>query len=689
MSADLPAPVALDAPEESPAALSEVVSAVTGAAFRLGVLEAHLAGPAAEAPRWFGRDAAAAAAQVGAVSAVVRDAHAALTGAVRRLDRHADLLGQIRRRITTLRAEQEDDYGALAHRLSVAGPCDGPGSPSQAAVLSALGDELRAAEAARRREHTALLAELRSDALETARVLAGATALVGGTGRSGDANRVVACLAAKLPGWGDGELTARASALASALSGPVRLEQIETLARGNAPCAGVPLFAGALLGALGVSGVGYLLTTLGREPEAADAPLARLLAASFGAARPTGGLVGRVQEVLDGQYVTSTGTDDPDTVALGMGAVLAAGAALSGGGVRPATAAAWGVQMLERERALGMPAVGRVPGHRGADPVRTVLTLLGESGDPDACAVLLAHRNAWAALLTRSPGADGLLSHVVHLASAAPGAGGAVAARSGLEALGSGLSPAGADSWAVRPDAAGIVAPSLGRLVAAHVDAAGALLQEAGGRVGLSAGADAALRGLAYLTVTPGAASAVADALTRWAGTTASGSVTAAASVLGSFLAVREYGQRLAHALQAAQAQEAAVDRQITFDIATLPLEAVKGFPAVVLDAGASTVAQWVHADGSWSIGPDRGPSFDGRDAAAAAAATVPPAEQFRAHAAAASARTAFGQTMAHLGIPHGPEPDHWEDGILDEATSDLPEVLRELFGHPAVRLPR
>src|SRR3954452_9887754 len=162
----IPAPVPLDLPPADTAALDDVVAAVTGAAFGAGVLAAHLAGPASTAPGWLGADAAAAAGQIGTVTALVGSLHDALTAAEERLRAHARVLGDARRRIGALRRAQEEDFAGASARLVAWADPDAAGR-----VL----DDLAAAEVARRREHAALLDQVGVDAAATAQVLAEAT----------------------------------------------------------------------------------------------------------------------------------------------------------------------------------------------------------------------------------------------------------------------------------------------------------------------------------------------------------------------------------------------------------------------------------------------------------------------------------------------------------------------------------
>lgn len=78
-----------------------------------------------------------------------------------------------------------------------------------------------------------------------------------------------------------------------------------------------------------------------------------------------------------------------------MGLVLAA----PGSGA--ALAAAWGRQLLERERAQGASAVARTTA-TSPDPLDAALGVLVRAGDASAAAGFLATPDAWVAALARS-----------------------------------------------------------------------------------------------------------------------------------------------------------------------------------------------------------------------------------------------------------------------------------------------
>ena len=168
-----------------------------------------LSGPAASAPGWLGADAVAAGAQVARRAWTWRGPARTRSSPRRtRLRAHAELLGETRAgdRPPAVRAAERLRRGLAAAR-------EGGGLPAGGARQQPGGPGHRRARCgrptvARRNRHAALLEELARDAAATGRVLTESSAVVGGRARPGDTNEVIATLAARLPGWGDGELAA-------------------------------------------------------------------------------------------------------------------------------------------------------------------------------------------------------------------------------------------------------------------------------------------------------------------------------------------------------------------------------------------------------------------------------------------------------------------------------------------------
>lgn len=707
MSAVLPDPPVLHLPDEDPQALADAVLAVSGAASQLGVLGSHLTGPAATAPGWLGDDAVAAAAQIAAVAEVAREAHQALGEAASRLARHADLLAETRGAITAMRTEQEDDYAAASSRLAdvLLHPAV-PTAPSHPAVIVVLGDDLRTANAARLRRHGTLLAELHADAIETARVLVAASAAVGGSGRPGDGVRVVAALAARLPGWGDGELSARGAGLARTLLGPGTREELESRARAALPYAGSAAFADALLRVLGPDGFRTLLAALPVQGLESGSATARLLAFALGGAQRAGSVVDPVGEVFGARYVRerAPGTDD-DLVALGLATVLAAAAPSGPGAIPSATVARWGGQMLRREqwwRAV-TPAAARARDRAGPmyaeqpDPVVEVVRFLAASGDQAASAVLLGDAAVWKALLGRPvagfPDAGAALRQIVQLAGSAPGPHGEAAVHAGLTALGTGLADGDPDHWPADRATADALAFPLAQAVGSHPGtAAGVLLAAGAARAPVTGGTDAALRGLGYLSIDAGAAAVVQTALGRWgrdhAGALIGGAMPVAPVVVGSYVAVREYGQRLAYALHGFRMRDEAELRQGLWNW-TAGLLLNVALPKWYADIGGAVepfVAHLVGADGTWDNGRDTGLVFGREDAAAVAEVELSGPSGEAAGTIGAAAATAFGRAGQVLGLPLPPESPQWSwvEAAIDAVP--MPELrLVVVDGHARV----
>lgn len=669
----VPHPVPLDPPRGNVGALEELVEDVGGTAYWLTVLSTNLAGPAASAPGWLGRDASAAAVEVGAVARVARECSAAVGAAEQRLRLHHDLLREAVRRVAALEAEQEEDFSEVRRRLAriqYIQATELDNAPEGEALIA----DLRAAEAVRRRRHAALLDEVADDAAATIRVLAEASSVVGGRGTRGDGNEALAYLAAELPGWGDAELRRRGSALAREL-GSGGSEHREALAREALAYAGSAAFARGLLAGLGVGGVHLLLESVGYDMRGPDSDVARVLAAAFGAARPDGRADEPLRKVLTATYVVpGDGDTDSDVVAAGLAAVLLAGITSGASGVRPETAARWARQMLAREREQGVFAgAGAVPhtwDSRAFDPAALAFAVVADGGEPGPAAELLADREIWDTVLARFWGDGGeSLRSVLALASAETGPNGDATVRAGLEALGAGLADGDPDGWTVSRGTAAAVAPALGAAVAQHVTVATDVLAlgvdgELDGRAGDT------LRGLGYLTLDEGAARTIGAALQNWVRVqpvpvevTCAPLPPPAVVIPSAFLAVREYGQRLDYALhgfeEKAHAESKAVGWDWTVGLAfqVRKLAPVAGFGLGVVEGYAEMALGY---DGRWDNGRDNGMHFDGNDAAAAVLGEVPVDPAIGA-VFAGQARTVFDRTAEALGRPTPPEPPEFD----------------------------
>jgi hypothetical protein len=697
MTAAVPEPIPLEMPPGDPAAVEELVRDVAGAASLLAVLTDELSGPAASAPGWLGDDASAAEAQVVRIAGIVREAAAAVLRSTGRLSAHGELLGETRRGVDALRAEQDEDFRAAWRRL---GQIEDPrlavmtGSAAWVGVI----EEIEASEASRRRRHATLVEELRSDARATAGVLADAAGTVGGTGRPGDAGRVLAHLAAELPGWGNPELTARGRVLADALvRSSMRPAEREALATEAAALAGNPVFASALVRGLGENGVAGLLVLLGQDPDGPDNPMAALLASALGAAVPGEGEHDGVSAVLGATYVQSDDRYGPsDTAAAGMAAVLSAGTRAAGGGLRMVTVAEWARQLLVREHVQklpgGLPPAG-APWRRDAfDPAGLAVGLLARGGEPAVAAALLADQRVWEVALLRFWDDGGTaLGELIEAAGRHAGPAGDRAVRLGLETIGAGLLEGDPSDRTVDRDNVEAVAPALGEAVAAHVTVVtGDLAAAASGEV--DAGAEQLLKGLGYVSVDQHAAASVETALRKWSlaqplDLTGTGPATPdpAVAVPSAFLAVQDIGQRLSYALDGYELQDEARDKEAFWNwTAGLALELVSYVPVAPVAVLADVVNAYgpilLDMDGTFDQGKDRGLRFDAAEAARNVLAALPPDRAAEAYAVGVQAEAAFRRTTEALGVPVSPEspPEDWVGATLDLVSGGLADAMTD-----------
>lgn len=688
MSVVVPDKIPLDMPPGDVDALEELVLSVAGAAHWLAVLSDDLAGPATAAPGWLGADAVAAEVQVGRVAVLARESAAAVLAATGRLSAHSDLLRDARRVVSGLRSEQDEDYRATWSRLQDLDDVVAQIAYDGAAAV-AIAEEFRAGEAGRRRRHEAVTTDVVEDAAATARLLHEACAVVGGTGRRGDDGRVLAHLAALLPGWGDAELAARGTAMAHALVGDeMNAERRDSLADEAAAYAGNPAFAGALLAALGRGHVSLLFDVLGTDrPEDQDG-LARLLASAFGAAVPSGPDARRIEDVLSAVYVHPDERDSrDDAVAAGMAVVLLAGRSAPGGGPRPETAAGWARQLLLREHEQGITAgAGALPSGSDPelyDPAALAMGVLAEAADPALSAELLGDPDIWETVLGRFWGDGGAaLSEVVMAAGRAPGEAGARAVRTGLELVGADLVPGDPSDRIVSRLTVDAVSPALARAASEQVEVVVDVLSV--GVDGLLGGREDALRGLGYVTLDPAAASSVDRALEDWSrvqptGLEGTGPLMPlpAVAVPAAFIAAREYGQRLAFALHGFEAQRDAENAETfwnwTFGLAATIVGLHPGPVGTVVPLIADYVQVAIGSDGTWDNGIDRGLRFTGDDAADGALAELDPQDAAAAAALALQAQAAYERTATALGTPRpptSPESDllaPWVDAVVGE----------------------
>lgn len=692
MSVEMPDPVPLAMPPGDPAAVDDLVRDVAGAAYRLTVLADQLSGPAGWAPSWLGADAAAAASQLARVVALTRESADAVLAVAGRLSTHGELLRATRRVVTALREEQDEDFRLAWQRL---GQVENPhlavmtGSSAWVGVVA----ELELAGGRRRRRHALALEELAADAAATGRELAAAGHPVGGTGKPGDGARVLARLAAELPGWGHPELAGRGRAFADAMMGSsLTPGERASLAADVADLAANPVFATALLREVGASGVGLLLQLLGQDPGGPDNPLAAVLASALGAATPGTSPHDGVTAVLDATYVRADDPTGAAATAAGMAAVLLAGTATRG--LRPATAGEWARQLLLREHAQKTPA-GTVPltwSSEAADPVAVAVRFVARSGDPAAAAALLGDGRVWEASLVRLWGDGGAaLGDLVAEAGRQGGPEGDRAVRVGLETIGAGLVEGDPSDRTVERNVVEAVAPVLGDAVAAHVDVvAGALASLSGDRGGERT--ENQVKGLGYLTVDRQAAATVERALTEWVGVqphdlagSSGANPLPAVAVPAAYLAAQEYGQRLTHALDGFELQEEAENKERLWNWTAGPILEVASLlrftpvavAAEVLGAYGPLV---LGTDGSFVQGRDLGLRFDAHDARSHAVAALPPDLAARAATVESQAEASYRRTAERLGDPRTPVsagPD-WAGATLELVTGGMSDLVTD-----------
>jgi hypothetical protein len=219
----------------------------------------------------------------------------------------------------------------------------------------------------------------------------------------------------------------------------------------------------------------------------------------------------------------------------------------------------------------------------------------------------------------------------VERAAAEPGHGDVVV-RSGLRALAAGLADDGDPAdWTVDRATATSVAPALADAVAARPEVVAEPLARAA--AGARESDRRVLRGLGLVSADPDAAAVLDRTL---------GEPSGAPAVQAGYLAVREYGQRLDHALGEFAAQEEAVRRHATTTLVTAGLSFLRRGGEQVADA-LTVLSVLVDADGTWDGSPDEGLRFG-----------VPCGDP--------GAAAAYDQVAAVLGAPTAPTspPTDW-----------------------------
>jgi hypothetical protein len=342
-------------------------------------------------------------------------------------------------------------------------------------------------------------------------------------------------------------------------------------------------------------------------------------------------------------------------------------------------------------------------GSEGMDPTALAVGVLAGRSDVAVSTALLADPRIWEALLSRLWGdAGAAVGEIVFQAGAEPGGAGDHAVRTGLEVVGAGLAADDPSEWTVNRDTVAAIAPALGAAVAAHVSVAVEALQVGiDGR--LTGGRTDVLRGLGYLTLDRAAAAAVEQALHGWAlvqpdGLDGTGTLAPlpAIAVPSAYLAVQQFGQRLAHELNGLEARETAENRKEWWNLTVgLYTQLIPGYLGIAAGVLEGALAIQLDMDGTWETGPDRGLVFDREDAAAAALAQLPPDRAADAGAVVGQAAAAFDRTARALGSPRPPTspPADLAEPLLG-GLMDLQRERERARGGPwpdgrRVRLPR
>jgi hypothetical protein len=207
----------------------------------------------------------------------------------------------------------------------------------------------------------------------------------------------------------------------------------------------------------------------------------------------------------------------------------------------------------------------------------------------------------------------------------------------------------------------------------------------------MDGGREDVLRGLGYLTVDRAAAAAVQQALRGWVtvqpgelGTPGAPAPLPGVAVPAAYLAVQQYGQRLAYALHGFEAREIAENRELWWHLSVDSIvNLIPGPWGVGAGVVAGYLAIWMNMDGTWENGVDRGLVFDRADAAAEALAQLPPDRSADVVTVARQARAAFDRTARALGLPRpptSPEVDYLEpvlDGMAGLAAERLGKLAR------------
>ena len=179
--------------------------------------------------------------------------------------------------------------------------------------------------------------------------------------------------------------------------------------------------------------------------------------------------------------------------------------------------------------------------------------------------------------------------------------------RGGLEALGARLEDGKADDWPVDQAAANAVSPALADALGAHISIAGEVLMS-GADGNLPSSDGALLRGLSYVTLDRTAAGAIEAALSQWVsvqpvpvGHRGPPPMLPAVVVPNAYLAVQEYGQRLAYTLHEIELAQEAQDRAFLWNMTIgLAADLAPGPWGMAAGVLVGYVAMGLQLDGTW-----------------------------------------------------------------------------------------
>jgi hypothetical protein len=160
--------------------------------------------------------------------------------------------------------------------------------------------------------------------------------------------------------------------------------------------------------------------------------------------------------------------------------------------------------------------------------------------------------------------------------------------------------------------------------------------------------------------------------------------------VPSAYLAVRQYGQRLAYAIHGFEERSMARGRTMiwnsTVGVFVNVLPGRGGLVGGLVETGA---ARLVGASGTWDSGPDGGLVFDRVEAARAAVADLSVPETAAARAIGQQAADAFDRTLTAMRVPLPPTSPEWDPlpsllVAFPALRKELAEILRLVRHRPS-----